>query len=237
MSYTKEQIEYGNKIIEYSLCIEERKSLAITVLPDTSVNIKAPMESSHNKIVNKIKTKMKWIDKQQRYFKENYKNINEKQYISGETHFYLGRQYRLKINQSINNCIKLKNGYFVIDIRDKNSSKDIKNNLENWYYEHALKIFEQRLNIEHSKHFSQKINLPKIKIRKMKKRWGSYTKNNEIILNIELIKAPLSCIDYIILHELCHSQYFSHNSAFYELLYTIMPDWQKYKNKLEELEL
>src|SRR5574344_1983479 len=150
MSCTKEQIEYGNKIIEYNLCIEERKSLAITVLPDASVNIKAPMESSHNKIVTKIKKKMKWIDKQQKYFQENYKNTNEKQYISGETHMYLGKQYRLKISQSIDNSIKLKNEYFVINIHDKNFKNNIKNNLENWYYEHALKIFEQRLNIQHS---------------------------------------------------------------------------------------
>lgn len=237
MNCTKEQIEYGNKIIEFSLCIEERKNLAITVLPDTSVNIKAPLESSHNKIINKIKTKIKWIDKQQRYFKENYKNINEKQYVSGETHLYLGRQYRLKINQGKENSIKLKNGYFIINIFDKNNGKSIENCLNNWYYEHALNIFEQRLNILHSKYFIQKIKLPEIKIRRMKKRWGSYTKNNEIILNTELIKAPLICIDYIILHELCHSQYFSHNAGFYELITNLMPNWQKQKLKLEKLEL
>lgn len=237
MNCTKEQIEYGNKIIEFNLFIEERKNLAIKVSPDATVDIKAPLKSSHNKIICKVKNKLKWIDKQQNFFRDNYKQKEEKQYVSGETHLYLGKQYRLKINQELNQDIKLKNGFFIINILDKNDKENTKNGLDNWYYEHAFKIFEQRLNILHSKCFAQKIKLPKMKIRKMKKRWGSYTKNNEIILNIELIKAPLTCIDYIILHELCHSQYFSHNSAFYELLYKIMPDWQKYKNKLQELEL
>lgn len=234
MDCTKEQIEYGNKVIEFNLCMEERKSLAIKIMPDSSINIKAPFESSHNKIIDKVKTKIKWINKQQKYFEENYKIASNKKYVSGETHLYLGKQYRLKIIDSDTNGIKLKNGYFFINNSNLNKVNLL---LDEWYYEHAIRIFNQRLDILYNKSFSNNIEKPSLKIRKMKKRWGSYTKNNEIMLNIELIKASFACIDYIILHELCHSQYFGHNAGFYKLITKLMPDWQKQKARLEKLEL
>ena len=69
----------------------------------------------------------------------------------------------------------------------------------------------------------------------MKKRWGSCSKQGAIILNTELIKAPSHCIDYVILHEMCHLKYFNHGKAFYNLLVKIMPDWEKRKKRLEEV--
>ncbi|MDR2848123.1 MAG: M48 family metallopeptidase, partial [Bacteroidales bacterium] len=72
-------------------------------------------------------------------------------------------------------------------------------------------------------------------IQNMANRWGSCTPKGKIILNTELIKAPKPCIKYVITHELCHLLHRNHNSAFYQLLTTEMPDWERWKNKLDRL--
>ena len=69
----------------------------------------------------------------------------------------------------------------------------------------------------------------------MNNRWGSCTNNGKMILNTELIKAPRPCIEYVIKHELCHLVYRNHTKAFYELLSNEMPEWEKWKNKLEQI--
>jgi predicted metal-dependent hydrolase len=69
----------------------------------------------------------------------------------------------------------------------------------------------------------------------MTKRWGSCTKGGLILLNPELVKAPVYCMDYVIAHELCHLKYHDHSKNFYKLLNKYMPDWEKRKKKLERV--
>jgi predicted metal-dependent hydrolase len=79
------------------------------------------------------------------------------------------------------------------------------------------------------------IDFPELEIRQMKKRWGSCGKSGAIILNTELVKAPLFCIDYVIMHEICHLKNRSHDYKFYKLLETHMPDWKVRKERLERV--
>jgi len=67
----------------------------------------------------------------------------------------------------------------------------------------------------------------------MAKRWGSCTKAGKIILNVELIKAPKGSIEYVIIHELCHLVQHNHTKAFFDLQNIMMPDWKKWKERLE----
>ncbi|MBU4485696.1 MAG: M48 family metallopeptidase, partial [Candidatus Delongbacteria bacterium] len=75
--------------------------------------------------------------------------------------------------------------------------------------------------------------IPKIVVKKMKTRWGSLSQSGILTINIELIKAPKECIDYVITHELCHLKYKDHSPKFYKLLESILPEWKKLKHKLE----
>lgn len=228
-------ITYGAQEIEFKLELSQRKTIQITVEPDSSVCVKAPNNKEFEEIINRIKNKASWILKQKRYFLNYKPDICERKYISGESHRYLGKQYRLKFITSEENTIKLQNGYFKIFSLNKVDAEFNKNLLNNWYFEHAKVKFQQRLDYCYLKIRKYGIeNSPKIQLRKMNKRWGSCTSDGRIILNLDLIKAPTHCIDYVITHELCHLKYKNHNKDFFNLLSQLMPDWEVRKLKLEK---
>jgi predicted metal-dependent hydrolase len=77
----------------------------------------------------------------------------------------------------------------------------------------------------------------RLQIRDMKTRWGSLSKGGILTLNIKLIAAPKECIEYVVVHELCHLKYPNHDKKFYRLLETRLPDWEKRKQKLENLQV
>jgi predicted metal-dependent hydrolase len=157
-------------------------------------------------------------------------------YCSGATHRYLGRQYRLRVSKSSTNSVKLKNGYFRIETTDT-SEKAVKNLLENWMREHAEKQFARRLEPWQAWCQRRKLPEPKVRIRKMEKRWGSAQANGNILLNPLLIRTSSICIDYVITHEICHLKHRNHDKAFYRLLSENFPTWRSAKLRLEQAEL
>ena len=156
--------------------------------------------------------------------------------MSGETHRYLNRQYRLKILPSEKNDVKLVGGYFIIKTRRKDDSKYNKNLLNDWYRSKAKIRFHRLMDDMLLKVNKYGLKKPTVVIKRMKTRWGSCVpKKDKIILNMELIRAPAHCIEYVILHELIHLKYSHHNKDFYDFLSLIMSDWQERKSKLEHI--
>jgi hypothetical protein len=107
--------------------------------------------------------------------------------------------------------------------------------LEAWYAEHARWAFEKSVAACAGKLNGQLAGAPRLRLRHMPKRWGSWTKRGVIYLNPELILAPPSCIDYVVTHELCHLVHASHGAEFFALLRKTMPDWEQRKARLEQL--
>lgn len=232
MIATTEKIEYGKEIIEFELFQESRKTLSIEVMPTSKIRVKAPNNKNKQEILNKIQNKAKWITKQKQYFIENYKEACEKKYVSGECFRYLGKQYRLKVVKSDIDSVKLKNGYLEVQY----ISKTPKELVDKWYREKSLYIFNHQLDECYCKFVKYNFNKPTLKIQKLKKRWGSYNKEKHIItLNSDVIKFCKTCIDYILIHELCHCVHFKHNKQFYELLEQNFKNWRNTKKKLESL--
>ena len=159
----------------------------------------------------------------------------EKSYVGGETHYYLGRQYRLKIVESNTDDVVLRRGIICVYTKNRRHSSRVKTLLEKWYREKARVKFEERLSLCLEKAKRHGFERPDIQIRNMKTRWGSCTRKGAIILNTHLIKAPSHCNDYVIMHEMCHLKYFDHGKQFYNLLVKVIPDWQKRKKRLEEV--
>ncbi len=224
------QLTFGSKRIEYQLQFTTRKTLGIKVTPDLDVIINAPSGADENKIQRILLKRAPWILKQQSFFLAYFPKQLPKRYVSGESHLYLGRQYRLKVIEETTDSVKLLGRNLTVTCHEKSQVKGL---LEKWYRDHAEIKFNEYCS-EWVERFSKYNVKPKeILIRPMPKRWGSCTAKGRIILNPELIKAPKGCIEYVIVHELCHLVHFTHNAKFIELQTQIMPSWEKWKDRLE----
>ena len=230
----KREIQFGSAKIAFAIQRSVRKSMTIHVHPDNEILVMAPMDTDISIIVEKVRTKAPWILKQIAFFNSYKPATKERQYVNGETHLYLGRQYRLKIVPDTTNCIKAYRGQLFI--HSSNTSKAaLEKQLHEWYKEKASVIFEELIGEIFPKFKKYKINKPILYTRFMSKRWGSCTPSGKIILNSMLVKATKGSIEYVITHELCHLVHYNHNKEFYALQHKMLPDWEKWKERLEQL--
>ncbi|HEX8334878.1 MAG TPA: SprT family zinc-dependent metalloprotease [Segetibacter sp.] len=228
----KGYIQFGSRKITFFLDCSNRKSLGITVNPDLSVLVKAPLNTEMNKVKEKLHKKAPWIIKQQSFFLSFHPKTPDRKYLAGETHLFLGRQYRLKILQSAVEEVKLKGEFIEVFTADKARTKSL---IKEWYLNNARIKFYQIAKPIIEKFEKHKVKPSSIVLREMATRWGSCTPNGKIILNPELVKAPKGCIEYVIIHELCHLVHRDHTQRFIDLQSKEMHDWEKWKSKLEKL--
>jgi len=226
------KIKYGKTDIYYQLQFSNRKTLQIAVHPDKTVFVKSPIKSSINEIQNIVLKRAKWIKKQISYFQNFEPKTPARRYVAGESHLYLGKKYRLKIILSDTNKILLKEGYFYINTTSENSDY-IKKLLFSWYKEKADSYFDKIFDEAWEKCSFKNCSKPILKIREMKTRWGSLSRNATMTLNLNLIKTSKECIEYVITHELCHLVHNNHGAAFYKLLDSRLQNWIERKRKLE----
>ena len=224
-------VTYGTTPITFSIDYYDRKTLGIAVHPDGSVVVKAPCGATELQIHQGVLHRAPWICKQQRYFREFGIHNPPRRYVNGESHLYLGRQYMLRINKGSENQVQYHSNILEIVYKDGTSAKKV---LQEWYRERASIKFNEYAKpiIERFKKYD--VTPSSIEIRQMKTRWGSCTMQDKITLNVELIRAPRICIEYVITHELCHLVHKNHTKAFYELLSKEMPQWERWKMKLEK---
>jgi len=206
------------------------KNITLKVKPTCEVILTAPLLTTDEHIEYILKKRKDWINKKIVFYKANYKP-QLKEYISGENFKYLGKNYRLKIIQSDDECVKLQRGYIQIFIKDKSNLERKKRLLNDWYLLKAENYFKKII----AKYSSiVNVDIQNIRIRQMKTRWGSCNSAKSYInLNSELIKKPLYSIEYVIFHELAHLIHPNHSREFYNYLSTYMPDWKKRKERLE----
>ena len=205
------------------------KNITLKVRPNGEAILTAPKAASDEHIKFIIEKRAKWIAQKCAFF-ASFKTP-QKEYVSGEDFRYLGRSYRLKVVQSKEECVKLQRGYLELFVKDKSDLKRKENLVYEWYHEKAMLYF---FNILQEFNKIVKQDIKSVKIRQMKTRWGSCNPYKSYInLNIELIKKPKACIEYVIFHELAHLLYPNHSKKFYEHLSLYMPDWQKRKEILE----
>jgi predicted metal-dependent hydrolase len=229
----EDHINFGNSRIDYSLERQDRKSIRVEVYPSAFVRVLAPNNADEAIIREKISSKAPWILKQQSYFISFHPFTAPRIFVSGETHLYLGRQYKLKVIESSQSTVKLQAGLLIVETNSKLNPSQIEKQLNNWYSQKAQiqfeKVFEESLTL-----FSNyKVERPNLSFRWMFKRWGSCSPKGKITLNYELIKAPKRCIQYVMVHELCHLIHPNHSQKFFDLLYSVYPEWQKVKDRLE----
>lgn len=213
-----------------------RTTLAISVLPDGRLELTAPMAARDEVILGRVTKRLKWIERQRRAFAAMNATRTDRRYVTGATHRYLGRQYRLKIAKGQLPSVHLKGAYFHV-VTPTGDPDDVRQQLDEWFREKAKQQFHRRLDSWRPWCRRHHLPEPQLLLRRMPKRWGSASGNGRIALTPELIHAPSACIDYVIAHEICHLRHPSHSPQFFRLLTSLLPDWHRWKDRLERAEL
>jgi len=227
-----ESIQYGSKHIAFALEYSERKTLGIQMTPDIQILVKAPTGTSLEKVKEKVRKKAPWIIKQESFFLTFHPKTPPKKYISGESHLYMGKSLILKIKDGVKNEVKYKGRNFEVTTKDRTKTKSM---MKEWYRNKAKQKFAEIAEPLIQRFKKYNVEPTNLYIQDMPRRWGSCTPKGKIILNPELIKAPKGCIEYVIIHELCHLVHHNHTQKFFDLQSEEMPDWEKWKGKLERL--
>ncbi|MCU7940204.1 MAG: M48 family metallopeptidase [gamma proteobacterium symbiont of Bathyaustriella thionipta] len=211
---------YGDEIIHYQVIRKQTniasdqsaikkdnsvkaRKVTIKVHPDQRVVATAPIDATSDAIQKAVLKRAKWIWKHLSDFNSQHDYVLPRKYISGETQFYLGRRYVLKVlcNHNEKSSVKLLRGQLTVNLHHSGASKSqkVKTLIDKWYLSKAKNIYNERLNIVAPKATWVK-NIPSFRIMVMKKQWGSCSKKGTLILNAHLVKAPKECVDYVILH-------------------------------------
>jgi predicted metal-dependent hydrolase len=225
-------IEFGARRIAYRLHRRERKHLKIVVSPGLSVNVYAPAKIAEERITAALHKKAAWIARAIDKLEAFHPLPEPKRYISGETILYLGRQYRLKLENGSRRPPKLLGKFLWVWVDGKSDTRMIKRTVDEWYSQRAQEILNRYLEICHQIASRHGIPFPHLAIRSMQRRWGSCSARGRITLNTKLVQAPLHCFEYVIMHELCHLKQRNHSKAFYSLLTRCMPDWRRRRELL-----
>ena len=231
----QQQIVHRSGSLAFRLSFADRKTLAISVLPDGTVAVSAPQGTPLSKIEQRIVARLPWIDRQKAYFAQFMPRSPARQYVGGETHLYLGRQYRLRLEQGEDRNVRLYAGRLVVSVPEPDRPDRVREALEAWYAERARIRLPERVALAQAQVRHLGLSHSDLTIRTLRRRWGSMSPAGRLTLNRDLIKAPISSIDYVIVHELCHLAHADHGPAFYRILQRLLPDWEARKARLERL--
>ena len=248
---------YGEDKIHYEVVRKEAKNksssdklitdktkprkVVIKVHPDQRVVATAPIDASDKMIYDAMMKRARWIWQSLQGFAKQQDHVLPKRYVSGETQFYLGRRYVLKVITDSQNeaSVKLSRGQLNVFFPQSNAQIDqkiqaekVKSMVDKWYQNRAKTVFSARLKALLPKASWVK-NDPLYKVLIMQKQWGSCSTKGNLILNPHLVKAPKECIDYVILHELCHIAEYNHSERFWRLMTQVMPNWKEVKTRLD----
>lgn len=214
------------------------RKISIKVSPDSLVTVTAPEDAETSNIHDAVMKRAKWIYDSLQTFCAQQMHVQPRRYVSGEVQFYLGRRYVLKVVKNTNTTpqVRMERGQLQVMLPKYHTANaaQIRALLRQWYRTRAHHIFKSRLE-QLLPQATWVDAMPPFRIQAMAKQWGSCSKQGTLILNPHLVKAPRDCIDYVIMHELCHIKEHNHSERFYRLLEQQMPEWKQTKQALDGL--
>lgn len=214
-----------------------RRTVGICVEPDGSLSVLAPESAPTERIEQILRKRWKWIRRQQREVEALPPPALPREWVNGETHRYLGRQYRLRLVRSEVESVKLVGAFFVVSLPDQTDRPRVQRLMEAWYLDHTKALLADRTKRAMAATTWLTAAPRSLHVRPLRTRWGSTTVSGRISFNVDLGKLPLTCIDYVVAHELVHLMVPNHSPAFWRTLERVMPDWKARQRRLAMAEL
>lgn len=231
---TLRSIQFKNNTISYELTYKRVKNINLRIKSDCTISVSAGRSVPVAMIDNFVLSKGQFILDALKKYSEHQKHTHKiTAYESGETVWLLGRGLKLVVLEGGTEAVEADNNNLFLTVKNSCDTKRKKLLVERFTAARCQTVFEELIN-EVYKHFEKYgVPFPKLKIRRMKSRWGScQPKSGIITLNAMLIEAPESCIRYVVLHEYCHFIHPNHSKNFYRLVESLMPDWKERKKRL-----
>lgn len=232
----KEKVIYSIGLTPVTIFVTfmDRKTVNMTISSNgEELSFKAPHSMTMEDVLKLIKSKSGLILRKINEYSNRCKNHITRSYEDGSTHLLLGEKFTLHIIISKQNIsTKVEDGILKLYMPSFEVAKTV---LQRWYISSSIEIFSEIISPYVSDFMSRYGKMPNsIDYKYVKSYWGICTNRGDIRLNIELLRAPKECIEYIIAHELCHLIHQNHSSRFYQLLTQFMPDWRERKTLLEK---
>ena len=205
---------------------QRRKTVSLEVTPRATLIVKAPYYLTDYDIDTVLKRHIRWIEKRIKNI-ETVPNFREKEFVSGESFLYLERTYRLFIVGKQKEALKFDNNFYLAE----NKRPKAREIFINWYKKAAQDFILKRVDM-YSKEIG--VEYKSVKINSAKKRWGSCSRNGNLNFSYRLIMAPVSVIDYVVVHELCHLIERNHSKKFWRNVKVVLPHYEKEKLWLKE---
>lgn len=230
------RLELRSEDFDYAIKRQKRKTMALHVLSDGAVEVRAPQWVSTKIIVEFVTNRSPWVIQQRKERLEKLERLPR--FCDGQWHYFIGRPYRITVRSGKTVSATVVNEGLLLIVVDPESESQVEKALEKWYRIRAHDYFEQRLFACFELFpdwFQDRHIIPELTIRKMRRRWGSCSSTGKITLNLAIVKMPQTCVDYVIIHELCHLHAFHHGKEFYRLLASVMPDWKVQEELIERI--
>jgi predicted metal-dependent hydrolase len=233
----RRELVLAGEAVAYTLRRTDRRTLGITVEPDGNVVVTAPAQAELAHIEAILQRRREWIRRRRRDVALLPPPPRDREWVSGETHRYLGRQYRLRVMAG-SPAVRLAGAFFRVTVPDPADTVRVRRLMERWYLDHARATFERRMaEVIRRTPLLGLSEPPPLLVRRLRRRWGSCSPEGRILLNVDAVKLPVGCIDYLLVHELCHLRVPHHGREFWRLLDRCMPDWERWRGRLERAEM
>jgi predicted metal-dependent hydrolase len=221
--------------IDYVVVRTDRRTICIRILPDLSVQVRAPLSSPDVDIVSFVASHQEWIKRSRLKVTERAASRREMRFRSGETLPFLGSPYRLDVRLALSRQrVQIRGDAIVAEASNPEDEAAVRALLERWYVARARERFPSIIDGCLVIAARYGITRPEIRIRTMRSRWGTCNpRKRSVTLNAELVKYPKEAIELVIMHELSHFQHRGHDKDFYEFLEILLPDWKARKTYLK----
>lgn len=234
-------VKYKDKEIKVNLIYRARKSISIQIKPVDNIVVISPKKVSKKFLKEVLIEKGDWILEKLEQYKGIEEFYKEKEYVSGEKFYYLGKEHALEViedlslrNNKEKTFIEAKDN--KIKIVSSNLEKEyLKDSLKKWYKKESEKIVIDRiLYCREKSQIMMKLIPSSVKVKEQKKRWGSCTSKRDIYINSKISMARPEVIDYILVHEFSHLVHMNHSKDFYNLVESIMPNYKIHEKWLKD---
>ena len=233
----RSEIHWGRTTIPYAIQRSaRRRTVGVTVAPPGAVVLTAPPKISVQLLDAVVRSKARWISARLRLVHPSEPRPASREFVSGESFLYLGRQYRLAVGTHEGAPgVRLERGRLQVtlaSLRDAELRADaVRALLVRWYWSHAQARLEER-----AQWWARRVGLdePRVRVRNQHRRWGSCAPG-VLRFNWRIVQAPVSLVDYVVVHELTHLLHDDHGKAFWAALGRALPDYEVRRAALRRL--